>query len=348
MRIDLPQPPRRILLVKPSALGDVVHGLPVASLLKRRWPHAHLAWLVSRPFAPLVQTCPAVDETVVFDRNRGASVHVQRAADADLGRRLRDGRYDLVVDLQGLFRSAWFARRTNAPVRVGFARPREWATWGYTHRVPEKPGIRHAIERNLDVAEALSCGRSPVEFPVETTPADDAAIDDLLKPLQNRPFALLMPGTNWPTKRWPAASFARLALKLQETQGFSTVLAGADDAASARPAFSDVEHLDAIGRTSVRQLAAMLRRAAIAVTNDSGPMHLAAALGTPVVAAFGPTDPRRTGPWGSAAGGVVRLELPCSACLSRSCTHTSCMRLLPYSALLQRCEAVLAADPGGG
>ena len=347
MRIDFPQP-RRILLVKPSALGDVVHGLPVASLLKRRWPDARLDWLVSRPFAPLVETCPAVDETVVFDRNRGAPVRVQRAADADLGRRLRDGRYDLVVDLQGLFRSAWFARRTNAPVRVGFARPREWATWGYTHRVPEKPGFRHAIERNLDVAEVLGCGRSPVEFRVETTPADGAAADNLLKPLENRPFALLMPGTNWPTKRWPASSFAGLARKLREKHDLSIVLAGADDAASARPAFSGVDHLDAVGRTSVRELAALLRRAAIAVTNDSGPMHLAAALGTPVVAAFGPTDPRRTGPFGSAMTDVVRAGLPCLGCLSRSCAHTSCMHLLPYEALLQRCDALLSAGRGGG
>ena len=198
------------------------------------------------------------------------------------------------------------------------------------------------------MAEVLGCGRSPVEFPVETTPADGAAADDLLKPLKNRPFALLMPGTNWPTKRWPASSFAASARNLREKHGLSIVLAGADDAASARPAFSGVDHLDAVGRTSVRELAALLRRAAIAVTNDSGPMHLAAALGTPVVAAFGPTDPRRTGPFGSAIAGVVRAELPCLGCLSRSCAHTSCMQLLPYEALLQRCDALLSAGRGGG
>ena len=331
-RVALAGGPRRALIVKPSALGDVVHGLPVATLLKRRWPGCRLDWVVSRPFAPLVEAHPAVDAAVVFDRLRGASPARKAAAAAALARSLRGGGYDLVIDLQGLFRSAWIARQTRAGVRVGFARPREWAGWGYTHRVPVRPGARHAVERNLDAAEALGLGRSPVEFGLATTPADESAADALLAPLAGRPFAALLPGTNWPTKRWPAARFAELARRLPT----ACVVAGAADAEPMRQAFAGVQHLDLIGRTGVRELVAVLRRAALVVSNDSGPMHLAAALGRPLVATFGPTDPRRTGPFG-AMGGVVRLDLPCAGCLSRACSHRTCLEGLPVEPVLDRC-----------
>lgn len=329
-------------MVKPSALGDVVHALPVANLLKSRWPGCRLDWVVSRPFAPLLEAHPAVDAVVPFDRRRGQDVAEQFSGVKALAAQLRAGEYDLAIDLQGLFRSGWLTKSTRAPVRIGFAAAREFASVFYTHKVPDRGSNRHAIERNLDVAEVLGCGRGPIEFRLTTTPDDEATIDALLAPLEGQPFATLLPGTNWPTKRWPARHFAELARRLRHELGLEIVVAGASDAAEALPAFeeSGVVFLDATSRTNVRELIALLRRAALVACNDSGPMHLAAALGRPLVAPFGPTDPRRTGPFG-AAGGVLRLDLPCAPCFRRACIHQTCLQALGVDAVLATCARVL-------
>ncbi len=332
------EPPRRVLIVKPSALGDVVHALPVAALLKRRWPAAHLSWLVSRPFAPLLEANPHVDETIPFDRGRGAGLVRQSGVARRLARDLRRRGFDLVIDLQGLLRSGWLAWQTGAPVRVGFAYAREAAALFYTHRVTARPGERHAVERYLDVAELLGLGRVPVEFPLVTTPEDEQQVQSLLAPLDGEPFAVLLPGTNWATKRWPAERFAELAIMLERQRGLRIVIAGGGDASEAAGIVRSKlpSALDLSGRTGIRQLVALLKTASLAVTNDSGPMHIAAALGTPLVSLFGPTSPSRTGPYGR-AGSVVRLEIPCSPCYSRRCSHQSCLRLLPAAQVLERC-----------
>ncbi len=330
--------PKRILLVKPSALGDIVHALPVATLIKRKWPTSYLAWLVSRPFASLLETHPAIDEVLPWDRNRGASVAQHADAALDVSRLVRNGNFDLVIDLQGLLRSAWIAWQSGAKVRVGLAASREAAPLLYTHRVPTRPESQHAIDRYLDVAEALGCERDPVDYQLMTTPADELVVDALLKPLQGKKFAVLLPGTNWSTKRWPAKSFAELGLRLRRVLGLEIVVAGMSDAAEAAQL---IDGLDVTTRTSVRELVALLRRAALVVCNDSGPMHLAAALSRPLVAPFGPTDPVRTGPYGRMEG-VVRLEVVCSPCFSRACVHQTCLQSLSVEAVMRHCESVLA------
>ena len=334
----MPEEPKRILIVKPSALGDVVGSLPVAGLLKQRWPNARVAWLVARPFASLLETHPHVDEVVLFDRLRDGNRLDQLRATRRLVGELRRGDFDLVIDLQGLFRSGWLTWRSGARRRVGFAYAREGASRFYTDRVPARGDGRNATERYLDVAEHLGCGRDATAD-IVTTPVDDAAADALLAPLDGAPFALLLPGTNWSTKRWPAASFAALARRL-ESGGLRVAVGGADDA---KAAAAIIGGLDLAGRTSVRELAVVMRRASLVVANDSGPMHLAAALNRPLVALFGPTDPYRTGPWRS-PGSVVRLDVACSPCLSRSCVHQTCLTGLSVDAVAARCRLAITSD----
>ena len=338
--------PKRILIVKPSALGDVVHALPVAALLKARWPDAHLAWLVAAPFAPLLETNPLVDETIPFDRGRGDSLARHSGRAGRLAATLRRGDFDLVIDLQGLFRSGWLAWQTRAATRVGFAYAREAASLFYTDKVAERPGERHAVERYLDVAEHLGCGRSPVRFDLPTTEADDLAVERLLSPLRGEPFAVLLPGTNWATKRWPAERFASLAARLRGELGLRAVVAGGPDAAEAAGIIlaAAPDALNLVGQTGVRELVSLLRRASLAVTNDSGPMHLAAALGRPLVATFGPTSTDRTGPFGR-GGSVVRLDLICSPCFRRQCAHQTCLASLSVDSVVRRCAAELARTP---
>ena len=315
--IDLPHPPRRILIVKPSALGDVVHALPVLKLLRTRWPAARIAWLVNAGFAGLLENHPDLDEVIVFHRRRLGSI-------PGLARRLGDGEFDLAIDLQGLFRSGWLAMQTGAAVRIGPASAREGATAFYTHAVGSAGVERHAVERNLDAAEALGCGRGPVAFDFGLTDADRASVESLLP---DGPFAVLLPGTNWATKRWPIESFAALVDPLRERFGLASVVAGARDA-SPLPGAADL-----IGRTSLKQLAALLERASLVVANDSGPMHVASALGRPLLVPFGPTNPLRTGPYGR-PDCVLRLDLPCAPCYSRTCVHQSCLKWMGVEAVL--------------
>jgi lipopolysaccharide heptosyltransferase I len=335
---------RRVLLIKPSALGDIVHSLPVLDLLRRRYPDAEIAWLIAPAFAPLVRTHPAGCEVIEFDRGgqlnagkRGPAAWFDAAA---LSTRLAARRFDLVIDLQGLLRSALFTFGTMAPVRVGFAAAREGAPFAYTHAIESRGIERHAVERYLDIAEALGCGRGPVEYRFGLTDADRAAVDALLGEY-DRPLAVLLPGTNWETKKWPIAHYATLA-KMLERDGNRVVIAGAADVL---PLAGRVPNaLNLANKTSLLQLVALLERAAVVVANDSGPMHIASALGRPLVTIFGPTNPIRTGPH-ARLDTVIRLNIACSPCYSRKCSHTSCMHWLTPERVFEKVRATLSDQP---
>jgi lipopolysaccharide heptosyltransferase I len=330
--------PQRILIIKPSAIGDVVHALPVLNLVRRRWPAAKVSWLVTPACSGLLDGHPLIDELILFDRKRfGGMWKSWRLAGEwrAFTRSLRQRAFDLVIDLQGLFRSAWIARKTAAPVRVGFANAREGAWAFYTHRVPIETMEQHAISRYLKLAKFIGCGDGPVEFPFATADADRAHVCELLTGHPGR-YAVLLPGTNWETKRWGVEKFAGLVRPLRERFGLASVLAGGADAAAMAPQMPpDVINL--AGRTSLKQLTALLERAALVVANDSGPMHIASALGRPLVTPFGPTNPIRTGPFGR-LDSVIRLDIPCSPCYSRRCSHKSCLNWLGAEPVLELAE----------
>jgi lipopolysaccharide heptosyltransferase I len=335
--IELSTSPQRILLIKPSALGDIVHALPVLSLLRRRWPEAHIAWLVNRAFAELLDGHPQLDEVISFDRRgfaRGwrdpfAAVGLQRFL-----RGLRRREFDLVIDLQGLFRSGWMTMSTRAPVRVGFADARELAHLFYTHRVPIGSAELHAVDRYLAVSDALGCGRGPVNFSLPVKEDDRMTVRAMLNGA-SEDYAVLVPGTNWPTKRWPAEHFAALVEPLRERLGLRAVVAGGKDVSAIAAQIPGA--LDLTGRTNLRELVALLDGAALVIANDSGPMHIAAALDRPLVTMFGPTNPVRTGPYGR-MDSVVRLDIECSPCYSRRCSHTSCLKWLSVEMVLDVAE----------
>jgi lipopolysaccharide heptosyltransferase I len=330
--IELAGEPRRILIIKPSALGDIVHALPILNLLRIRWPRAHIAWLVNPAFAGLLEGHPQLNEVIRFERHRFATGWWHPGAALGLFqfvRALRQKQFDLVIDLQGLFRSGWLAWATGTPMRMGFADARELGWIFYSHRVVVHTWNQHALERYLNIAQALGCGLQPVVFqfpPAEALP----------QPIEG-PYAVLLPGTNWETKKWPIESFAQIVKPLRERFGLRSVVAGASDAvelaARMRGLTDGEEWIDLTGKTSLRQLVALLAGASLVVANDSGPMHIAAALGRPLVTLYGPTDPVMTGPYGR-MDTVVRLDIACSPCLSRKCSHQSCLRWLGADAVL--------------
>jgi lipopolysaccharide heptosyltransferase I len=330
------------LIIKPSAIGDVVHALPVLNLLRRAWPDAHVAWLVTPACAGLLDRHPQLDEVIRFERKRFGQGWKNPSAAVGLfrfARQLRERQFDLVIDLQGLFRSGWLAWQTRARLRVGFVNARELAPLFYTHRVPVDTPEQHAVDRYLAIAEALGCGREPVEFRFAPTSGEDQRIvTELLK--DDAPFAVLLPGTNWATKRWPVEHFASLVAPLRERFGLRSVVAGAP--ADRELASRITGSIDLTGATTLPQLVALLRRASVVVANDSGPMHIASALGRPLVTPYGPTSPIRTGPYGR-MDTVVRLDIVCSPCFSRTCSHQSCLQWLGPEHVLREVEKQLVA-----
>lgn len=324
--------PSRVLLIKPSAIGDVVHTLPILTMLRRCWPAAHLAWLVTPACAGLLEGHPHLDEVILFERRKlGRMWRSPRALIGllDLGRSLRRRNFDLVLDFQGLFRSGSLARWTGAPRRIGFANAREMAPMFYTHRVRTGDAEQHAISRYIQLAQAAGCQSNKVEFHFVTTHADRSHVAGLVPA---GPYAVLLPGTNWRTKRWPIEKFAALVDPLRERFGLSTVVAGGPDAAPLARQVSGAA--DLAGQTSLPQLVALLERAELVIANDSGPMHIAAALGKPLVTPYGPTSHIRTGPY-DRLDSVIRLDIPCSPCFSRKCSHHSCMRWLEVEPVLR-------------
>ena len=334
--------PRRIALIKPSALGDVVHALPVLSALRFRWPNAHITWVINRAYEPLIVGHPDLDATLAFDRGalkRGPVV----AALTSLRfmRRLRQAQFDLVVDLQGLLRTGLMAWATGASRRVGFTNAREGATRFYTDcvAVPDAEEI-HAVDRYWRVVEALGAGGFEKKFivPVGRRPQPQA-VDRL-----PRPMVVMAVGARWTTKRWPVANFAAVAQYALSRHGGSVVFVGGrEDRALSRQAARQLNMpaTDLCGQTSLPELAAVLNLADVVVANDTGPLHLAAALGRPVVAPYTCTLVRKHGPYGQFQR-TASAEVPCHGSYLRTCDHMSCMPMLPPERITPLLDEILS------
>lgn len=343
---------RRILVVKPSAVGDVVHALPVAATLRRRYPNILLDWLVEEEAADIVRGHPAVDEVVVSGRRRWLR-QLRRpaqipAALAEMGHFAADLRrrgYDAALDLQGLMKSALYVLATQARIRIGFAEGREGAPWALTHRVVAPPQPVHAVERYLSLAAAVDAMEPVREFHIALDPQDMIVARSYLGGCR-RPRVALHPAARWRTKLWEVGRWRELAARLL-AEGMGVILTGSREDEPLAEAIIAGLHpmpLSLVGRLTLKQLAALLREVDLLVTVDSGPMHIAAAEGAPVVALFGPTDPLRTGPLGP--GVVLRRDLPCSPCLQRRCQIADtyrCMRDLSVAEVLGTVRDLLAA-----
>ena len=329
---------RRILIIKPSSMGDVVHALPTLAALRDRFPHAHIAWLVKRRWAGLLERVEGLD--AVWPVESGVTGWLSVIP------RLRAAGFDLAVDLQGLLRSGAMAWLAGCPTRIGFANAREGSPFCYTHRVSVPTTEMHAVDRYLLVAAA--CGASAQgapEFRLRPLPADRQEVAVLLSrhglPARE-PWIGVSVAARWPTKRWPTGFFATAADHLQKKGLGRVVLMGGPDDRAAVQAVKGLMRTvpaDLAGATAPALLPALLESAALLLTNDSGPMHVAAAMGTPVVALFGPTSPTRTGPYANGHR-VLRSGVPCSPCFSRTCRNTVYLECLKTISPDQVIEAV--------
>ncbi len=325
---------RRILVVKLSSLGDVIHALPAVHNLKAT-SNATVDWLVQPEFAPIVRACPDVDRVILFPR-RGRWSERWRMV-----RELRRQRYELAADLQGLLKSAVSMRWAHADCRVGPSFAREGARWFYDTVTGPTNRNRHAVLEIADLIRWLGWPETPVEFPLRF-PA--------MTPPGSPPRVALVPCSRWPTKNWPQDFFRALAARLIAS-GITVLILGAErDRPDTDAIVTGLEPADRVinlaGRTTLEQLGGLLAHVDLAITVDSGPMHLAAALGVPVLALFGPTDPVRTGPYGARSRVLTAPPLPCMPCLEDHCGRGdhACLRNIHPSRVAAEVLMMLQRD----
>lgn len=337
---------RRILFIKPSSLGDLVHAMPTLDALRGRFPLATFTWLVKSQWAELVRRMEGVDR--VWAIPPGLAGWLSQVP------RLRAERFDLAVDLQGLFRSGAMAWLAGCRTRVGMSNAREGSRWFYTDLATVGQREEHAVERNLLVAGMLGAAVPSVPaFRFRLSDEDRTMAAGLLEGQGIRTgtrWIAMNVSARWPTKRWPLEYFARTADALhKEGLGRVVLFGGPDEQARAETVKSLMRSppADLTGQIRLGLLPALLKTASLLVTNDSGPMHVAAALGTPVVALFGPTSPRKTGPYGRRHR-VLVSGIPCSPCFSRRCRNEvqlDCLRRLSPEMVLEAVREELAPRP---
>lgn len=319
LALSAPRDPR-ILILKPSSLGDVVQALPVMRHLKRWRPDASIHWWIDSNLQPLLAGDPDLAAAVPFHRKRWASPRYWDEMVASV-RELREQRYDWVIDLQALARSAVFTWLANGALSIGLGDWREGAPAAYDLVVPRPSFHTHAVDWYLSVLHALGVPTDGKIDWLPERPADAEAVRPLWPSSAGRRI-LLQPGARWQNKRWPVQRFAGLVKRLAAAHADDVfvILGGASDRELAA-AIADAAPgrcLNLAGRTSLAEMVEWIRQGDLLVTNDTGPMHVAAALRKPVVALFGPTEPRRTGPYGQ-LDQVLQATLPCVPCLSDRC-----------------------------
>ena len=367
---------KKILLIKLSAVGDVVHTIPVLNKLRRRYPRAQLDWLVTPAIAELLRHHPAITSIIEFEREAWSKPWrlAPFASYARLATELRRAAYDLVIDMHGQFRTAALTLATGAPARIGFDRPRArvwdasprkfpeqarkhaWqgareGSWiAYTHHIPVPTLDLHAVDRYLNVGPILGLDREPADFSFPIPQSAVSRVETLLAQhgTNGADIVIMAPGTIWETKHWGSEKYAKVAEHFI-SNGFAVILIGSQ---RERAVCEEVAGLapgavDLAGMTTLSELAALIRRSAISITNDLGPMHLAVALDRPVVSIFGPTDPFWIGPY-RRANAVLHADLECSPCYLRKLKHChhdhACMRSVSAPAVIERAEHILSAS----
>ena len=333
--LKLKKPLRKILVIKPSSLGDIVHSLPFLNALRDSFPKAEIHWIIAKGLEGLLEGHPMINRLWIINKDDWKRIKGVRTTIKELRslfKSLKAERYDIVIDLQGLLRSGILAKATGAPVRIGFKEAREGSRIFYTHTVKADRDV-HAVDKYLEMAKFLGCDTSEVKFPFPLSFASFAAGEPVrggqLSPLSFQlpdKYAVIVPGARWETKRWSPERFGQLASMMHVK---SIVVGGESDIDIADIVVrnSGSNAVSIVGRTSLKELIEIMRNARFVVTNDSGPMHIAAALNVPVFAIFGPTNPLRTGPYGKPHV-VIRRELECSPCYKKKCKNIQCMELI--------------------
>ena len=304
----------RVLIVRLGSLGDVIHAIPAAAALRRRHPNAQIDWLVDPVYVPLLAMVKAVDRPIPLDPRRARRALLSTVA------RLRRERYDAAVDLQGLLKSAVLARAAGARRTIGMPRAhlREPGARMLYTETADPGAAAHVIEKNLAVMAALGVTERAIEFPLELWPS--AVADATVRQFGADGYVLINPGAAWPNKRWPPVRFAALAEAIRNRVGLrSLVVFGPGEREIGEAIVAESNGAATLAPpTAITDLFALARRARLLVSGDTGPLHIGGAVGTPIVALFGPTSAERNGPWSSSDISISRLA-DCECHYERRC-----------------------------
>jgi len=326
-----------------GSLGDLVRGLCVPGEIKRNWPATTLTWLVEPKWKPLVESHPLIDEIIVFDRPR------QAAAVMDLRRALNKRHFDITLDLQRHFKSGLFAWLSGAPHRIGVhprnAKEFNWLFNNYhlPYFSPKRPKLEHYLQFIPYLGGSLS---ERPDFGLSSI--GEGQLPDELMTRLTGPYIVIVMGSSWISKDWTYAGYHGLTRSILARGDYGVVLVG--DESQTVPAdrlatsLASERLVNLTGRTSLKALAALLRRAAAAAGPDSGPGHVSAAVGTPYVTLFGPTDPERVAPYGC-RDLVVRSGDDCMGCYRKVCRRgdSACMAAITPAMVLAKLDRAVAA-----
>jgi 3-deoxy-D-manno-octulosonic-acid transferase/heptosyltransferase-1 len=337
-----------ILIVKLSAIGDVIHTLPSLAALRRRYPEAHITWVVEEAAADLIVGHPYLDRVLVFHRKswftdlkKGKFAVVRRDFKSFVSD-IQSRSYDLVIDFHGLLKSSVIVFFSKGKRKLGYDSWQECSRLFYTERIPEDMN-KHAVDRYLDFLRYLGAAAEPAEFVLPVTGETQARVESLMARhhLTAKKFIAISPVALWDTKLWSDSKFARLADNISQKLNIPVVFTGRDkESLDKITSQMTTNAINIGGQTSLTELAAFYKNALTVITTDSGPMHLAAAAGIPVVALFGPTNPARTGPYG-ADHIIVRAGLHCSPCLKKQCATRQCMEDITPEQVLAAVQKIL-------
>lgn len=320
--IKIQKIPKKILIIKPSSLGDVVHSLPFLNVIRDDFEFAKIHWVIAKGLESLLENHPMIEKLWVINKDEWKNIRKFKNTIAEirkLYRELRNESYDIAIDLQGLLRSGILTNATRAPLKIGFKEAREGSTMFYTHKIQGGNEI-HAVDRYLKIASAMGCDIDNVIFPLPLVFESESVVDLKTK---IKEYAVLVPGARWKTKQWGTERFAQLS----SLMNIKSIVIGSrqdKEISDYIQAHSSGKAISMAGQTNLKELLSLMRGAKIVIANDSGPMHIAAACGVPVVAIFGPTNPVRTGPYGTNHL-VIKSDIPCSPCYKRKCKTLKCL-----------------------
>jgi len=349
-----------ILIVKLSAIGDVIHTLPALNAVRKHYPDAYITWLVEEAAAPLVQGHKALDRVLVSKRKRWLKEFRSRSFLNTLRevrgfiKDLRDTRYDMILDFQALLKSGILIALVRGRRKIGFGKGLEHMEHSYlllNERVPAVSMEHHALSRGLMLLNAIGVPTPDVEYNLPVSDDDRNKVNDLLQRygvINPRRIVAVNPVAKWESKLWSNRKFVELADRIVDQYDVDVVFTGGPED---RPIIQDImsavngRALNFAGHTTLKMLAALYEKTVLVVSTDTGPMHLAAAVGTPVVALFGPTAPRRTGPYGPGHK-VVTAGQACAPCFKRHCRTCDCMALISVDQVFNAVSQIMDEKNG--
>ncbi len=345
--------PKRVLIVLMGAIGDVVRALPLLGRIRRGLPDAHLAWAVEPKSAPLLQGHPWLDEMILYDRRHAPWAFLPFL------KRVRDGRFDLAIDLQRHLKSGVISLVSRARDRIGFSalNTKEYNHLFSTRRIEPQPEMKLKLLQYQAFGDALGLAPAPIEFGLSASPAERARAGDLLKDAP-RPLLAVILGSSWPSRMYFPESIAAVIRGLAAGNNgapamFPVLLGGPGEeqlGAEMTRILGGIATVNLAGRTSLRDLIAIFPQCEAAFGPDSGPMHIAAAVGCPIVSLWGATAAERSAPWGFAEL-AIRGEIPCHPCYLRECPiGRECMHRIPpetvIDAVRRACARPAAVSAG--